>query len=153
MGNVDHPDFDIFPSKYGIDNINFHAGVESKLLHLGIWLASWMVRFGVPLDLPNNSRRLLNVSHYLFDWMGSDVGVMHMRIKGISLKGEKYEKKWFLIARDGEGPNVATVPAILLAKKICTENYALTGVHPCAGLVTLDEYLKYLKKFNIQTFS
>lgn len=90
MGNVDHPDFDIFPSKYGVGDLHFHAGVESKLLHLSIWFASWMVRLGVPLNLPENSGKLLNVSHYLFDWMGSDVGVMHMRIKGNNLKRDKY---------------------------------------------------------------
>ena len=27
MGNIDHPDFDIFPKKYGINNLHFHAGV------------------------------------------------------------------------------------------------------------------------------
>lgn len=27
MGNVDHPDLDIFPKKYGIGNIRFSAGV------------------------------------------------------------------------------------------------------------------------------
>ena len=55
MGNIDHPDFDIFPVKYGIKNLNFHAGVENKLLHLGIWLTSWMVRLGLPLNLPKHS--------------------------------------------------------------------------------------------------
>ena len=118
MGNIDHPDFDIFPLKYGIRNLNFHAGVENKLLHLGIWLASWMVRLGLPLNLPKYSESLLNLSHTLFNWMGSDIGVMHMVISGKNFKGNKYIKKWFLIARKGDGPNVATVPAINLAYKI-----------------------------------
>lgn len=51
MGNIDHPDLDIFPKKYGINDVEFHAGVESKLLHLGIWMASWMVRLGLPVNL------------------------------------------------------------------------------------------------------
>lgn len=82
MGNVDHPDFDIFSKKYGLTNFHFHAGVESKLLHLGIWISSWLVRLGVPLNLTEHAGSLLNVSHQLFDWMGSDVGVMHMKIRG-----------------------------------------------------------------------
>mgnify|MGYP001279779805 FL=1 len=51
MGNVDHPDFDIFSKKYGLTNFHFHAGVESKILHLGIWLSSWLVRLGFPVNL------------------------------------------------------------------------------------------------------
>ncbi len=85
---------------------------------MGIWLASWMVRLGLPVDLPKNSGTLLDVSHKLFNWMGSDVGVMHFVIEGINKKGNKLNKTWYLIARDGDGPNVATVPAILLASKI-----------------------------------
>lgn len=153
MGNIDHPDLDLFPKKYPLKNLNFHAGVESKLLHLTIWVASWLIRLGVPLNLVNRSGQLLNISHYMFDWMGSDVGVMHMKIRGTRTDGGRLEKIWYLVARDGHGPNVATVPAILLAKRICEDRLALPGVHPCVGLVSLQDYLAELKKFNILTFT
>lgn len=98
MGNVDHPDLDIFPSKYNINNIQFHAGVESKILHLSIWVASWLVRAGIPLNLTKYSSMLLNISHILFNWMGTQTGVMHFVVQGNDRKGNKCKKKWFLIA-------------------------------------------------------
>lgn len=47
--------------------------------------------------------------------MGTDIGVMHMTITGTNKEQKRVEKNWFLIAKNGEGPNVATVPAILLS--------------------------------------
>jgi len=51
MGNCEVPDFDIFPDQYKIKKILFSAGMESKILHLNIWLASWLIRIGLPLNL------------------------------------------------------------------------------------------------------
>lgn len=119
------------------------------MLHIGIWITSWLIRAGFPIDLPKHSGNLLNLSHHLFDWMGTDVGVMHMKILGTNLKGNKFEKTWFLIARKGHGPNVAAVPSIFLAEKICKEGFKRPGVHPCAGLISLEEYMDCLKNFDI----
>lgn len=82
MGNCEVPDLDIFPEKYGIKSIHFSAGTENKFLHLGIWMTSWLVRLGVPLNLPEYSSFLLNASHALFDNLGTDAGGMHMTIIG-----------------------------------------------------------------------
>lgn len=69
--------------------------------------------------------------------MGSDVGVMHFVIEGINKRGNEFRKSWYLIAKDGDGPNVATVPAILLASKIYSKQFKKPGVTPCAGLIGL----------------
>lgn len=55
FGNCEVPDLDLFPKIYGINNIRFSAGMESKLLHLGIWFTSWLIRLGVPIKLINHA--------------------------------------------------------------------------------------------------
>ena len=77
MANCDIPDLDLFPERYGIAQINFSAGVELAPLHFGLWGLSWLVRWGLPLDLPRWSRALLAASN-LFDGFGSADGVMHI---------------------------------------------------------------------------
>lgn len=47
--------------------------------------------------------------------------------------------------KKGHGPNVPIIPSIYLAKKIMKENYELPGVHVCAGLISLEDYIEGLK--------
>ncbi len=151
MANCDIPDLDLFPKKYNIKEIQFSAGMESLPLHLGIWLVSWLVRMGLPLNLPKHANFLLRLSH-LFDWLGTDDGGLHMVIKGKDKKGRPHEIKWFIIAKDGDGPQIPTIPAIILAKKLASGELTYRGAKPCIGLVRLEEYLQELEGFNIKTF-
>lgn len=148
MANCDIPDLDLLPSRYNIDAIRFSAGMESSLLHLGIWSLSWFVRCGVLKNLPNHAQPLLKLSHF-FDLFGSDDGGMHVIIKGQDLDGKEKEIKWFIVAKNGDGPQIPTIPAIILAKKIISGNLKKAGASPCVGMVTLDEYFEELKEFNV----
>ena len=82
-----------------------------------MWLASWLVRFGISLNLERYAKFLLKFS-YLFDRFGSDAGGMHMILKGESPEGKNITIKWYVIAKDNDGPNIPTFPAVLLARKI-----------------------------------
>ena len=151
MANCDIPDLDLLPQKYNIKEIQFSAGMESLPLHLGIWLVSWLVRLGLPLNLPKHANFLLRLSH-LFDWLGTDNGGLHMVIKGSDKNAQPYELKWFIIAKDGDGPQIPTIPAIILAKKLASGELTYRGAKPCIGLVRLEEYLQELEAFNIKTY-
>lgn len=82
MGNCEVPDLDLLPTKYNIKKLRFSAGMEADILHLGIWGVSWLIRAGVPINLPKYAKSLLNFSHWGFDWMGTDAGGLHMSIEG-----------------------------------------------------------------------
>ncbi|NBV05903.1 MAG: saccharopine dehydrogenase [Proteobacteria bacterium] len=148
MANCDIPDLDLLPSRYNIDSIKFSAGMENSFLHLGIWFFSWLVRFGFLKNLPNHAKTLLSLSH-CFDILGSNDGGMHMIIKGKDLNGKEKEVRWFIIAKNGDGPQIPTIPAIILAKKIISGNLNKTGAFPCMAMVTLDEYFEELKEFSV----
>lgn len=149
MANCDVPDLDLFVDRYHIKNIHFSAGMESGLLHLSMWLTSYLVRFGVPLNLPKHATLLLSISH-AFDFLGTTSGGMHMVIKGQDKEGNPKEIKWFIIAKDNDGPQIPCIPAIVLSKKILSAQLQTSGAMPCVGLVTLDEYMQELKGFAIK---
>jgi len=149
MANCEVPDLDLLPEYYGIKSIRFSAGMKLSFMHFGIWIMSWLVRLGLPLNLPNKASLLLEVSNW-FDFLGSPDGGMHMIIRGKDKNGKSKEVKWFIIAKDGDGPQIPTIPAIILAKKLASGKLHETGAKPCVGLVSLNEYLNELEEFNVQ---
>lgn len=151
MANCEIPDLNLFPSKYGIKKIHFSAGMESSALHLSIWAVSWLVRVGLISKLSNYAPLLLRASH-LFDWLGTDGGGMHMIISGIDKENLSKEIKWFIIAKDGDGPQIPTIPAIILAKKLFYKKFTYQGACPCIGMISLDEYLEELKEFSVKVY-
>ncbi|NDE89807.1 MAG: saccharopine dehydrogenase [Alphaproteobacteria bacterium] len=150
MANCDIPDLDLLPQYYGLKSVRFSAGLELWPLHLGLWIVSWLVRLGLPLYLPHYAEPLLKISNW-FDRFGSADGGMHMIISGKNHHGQSHRITWFIIARDGHGPNIPTIPAIILAKKLVDKTFPLEGVMPCLSLVTLEEYLHELSYYSIET--
>lgn len=152
MANCDIPDLDLLPERYDVQSVRFSAGLELSALHLGLWGLSWLVRLGLPLNLPYLAKPLLQISNW-FDKMGSADGGMHVVITGKDHAGAPHARKWFIIAFDGYGPQIPTIPAIILARNLAQEGKTLVGAMPCVGLVTLDEYLAELRKFPVKTFT
>lgn len=151
MANCDIPDLDVLPEAYGIKRIQFSAGLELSFMHLGLWGMSWLVRWGVPLNLPKLAEPLLAISNW-FNGMGSPDGGMHIIISGKGKDSKPHTRKWFIIAKDGHGPHIPTIPAIVLAEQLATSSApAVAGAYPCVGLVSLESYLKELAAYNITT--
>jgi hypothetical protein len=152
MANCEVPDLDLLPEIYGIKTIRFSAGMELSFMHLGIWAMSWLVRLGLPLNLPNKSSFLLGLSNW-FDFLGTADGGMHVLISGTDKDGKPKEIQWFIIAKDGDGPQIPTIPAIILAKKLASGLLTETGAKPCVAMVLLEEYLSELQEFSVQDFT
>ena len=152
MANCDIPDLDLLPSHYGIRSIRFSAGLELGVMHLGLWALSWGVRFGLPLNLPQHANGLLKASNW-FNRLGSSGGGMHMILRGKDTRGKPHERRWFIIARNGDGPQIPTVPTVVLTEKLATNRLDYRGASACVGMVTLKEYLHELRGFAITTHS
>lgn len=152
MANCDIPDLDLLPERYGIKSIRFSAGLELGFLHLGLWGLSWLVRAGLPLRLPVLAKLLLKVSNW-FDRLGSADGGMHVILSGKDHQGKPYTRKWFIIAKNGDGPQIPTVPAIILARKLAAGELEYKGAGACVGMVSLEEYLAELREFDIKTYT
>ncbi len=149
MANCDIPDLDLLPLRYGIRSIRFSAGLELSFMHIGLWLSSWLVRAGVPLNLLGHATTLLKISNW-FNGFGTADGGMHMIIRGKDKTGNTHVCRWFIIGKNGAGPQIPCIPAIILAKKLASAIPLNTGAYPCVGLISLEEYLSELKNFDIR---
>ncbi len=149
MGNCEAPDLDWLQDYFAIKKLRFSAGMESKLLHMSIWLCSWLIRLKLPLKLPHHASFLLKASRW-FDVLGSDEGGMHIDFTGTNKDHKHVHKTWYIEAKKNDGPQIPSIPAIVLTEKVL--NHQITaGVHPSIQLMTLEEYLAELADFSIQT--
>ena len=151
FANCDIPDLDLLPARYGIKAIRFSAGLEVPLLHFGLWLLSWIVRARFPLNLPRFAKPMLAASN-LFDVFGTADGGMHIILRGRERDGAPHERRWFVIAKSGDGPQIPCVPAIILGEKLARGEVLATGAYPCTGLISLEEYMAELKGLDIRQY-
>jgi Saccharopine dehydrogenase NADP binding domain len=151
FGYCDIPDLELFPERYpGLRDLEFAAGHEVKLLHLGTWLLSWIVRLGFVKSLSPYAERLLKLS-FLFDPLGSDKSGFHMFLRGLDHYGRPAEVRIFMVARRAHGPNIPCFPAIILARRIAAANQVAPGARPCLDLIDLDELLTAMDNLDITT--
>ena len=148
MANCDVPDLDLFPKHYGIKRIQFSAGLQLPFIHLGLWAISWLVRIGLPINLPSLSAPLLTVADW-FDCMGSADGGMFMHIEGKDADGTAHTRDWHIIAKNAHGPHIPTIPAIVLAERLAKGQSMESGAYPCLGLVSLENYMEELQSYSI----
>lgn len=150
FANCDIPDLDLFPRHYGLQTVQFSAGLELFPLHFGLWGLSWLRRLGLPLPLERWAGLFLSASN-LLNRFGSADGGMHLHLTGRDHKGSIKKLKWYIIAKDEDGPHIPTVPAIILAKQIARRQFSRKGAMACVGLVSLDDYLAELAGYAVTT--
>jgi hypothetical protein len=149
FGNCDIPDLVLFPERYpSLRTLRFGAGHEIKLLHLGAWLLSWGVRLGVLASLDRDADRLLKWS-LQFDRLGSSRSGFHMFLRGQDDSGHGRTERFYIIARQGDGPFIPCMPAIILARRLASDELKERGAQPCLDLIDLDEFLAALEGLDI----
>jgi hypothetical protein len=150
FGCCDVPDLELFPERYaGLRTLRFAAGTEIRLLHVGLWLISWLVRARVPSSLEGWAPKLLRLA-FLFDAFGSGRSGFHMFLSGVGHDGMAKSERFFMIAGSGHGPYIPCMPAILLAKGLASGEISASGARACLDLIDLETYLGALKGLDIE---
>lgn len=98
------------------------------------------------------SEILLRAS-FLFDPLGSGRSGFHIYLHGRGKDGAPLRRKHWIIARQGHGPNIPCMPAILIAKRLAAEVAIAPGARPCLDLISLDDYLDALKGLDVSILS
>ena len=134
---ADVPDLDLLPeSLAGRPSVVFRAGTESALQTVGLWLLSWPVRwFGLPVK---RLAPLLLSLQGLTQNFSSDRSGMSVRLKG-EVGGQRVERQWTLIASKGDGPEIPTLAAVIVAEAILAGKVA-AGARPAHELLDLEEF-------------
>jgi hypothetical protein len=145
------PDLELFPQHYQVrERVLFHAGLELPLLHLGLWLLSWPVRWRWLRSLAPAVGGIVWLADR-FRPFGTDRGGMAVDVAGHLADGRAVIHRWRLIADAGDGPWVPTLAAVALARGLARGAISERGARPCVGLLTLDDILAVAQGLAIRT--
>ena len=133
------PDLLIFPERYKARSVQFHAGLELKIVHIGLWLLSWPVRFGLVRSVGGLAPVLKWIADRL-EPFGSDRGGMVVVAAGRDQEGRAVKRSWTVIAEAGDGPEIPPTPAFLLARRLLGDRSGIAaGAAPAVGVLSLAE--------------
>jgi hypothetical protein len=127
----------------------FVAGLELPVLHLGLWLLSFGVRWGWVRSLRPAAGVLLWMAQQLRAF-GSDRGAMIVETSGADAGGEAVSAKWTLDATTNRGPYVPVLAALALIRRMRDGWKPKHGAYPCSGILTLTEFEQLLDSLGIR---
>jgi len=130
---ADLPDCAILPASLpGRPSVAFRAGTELGFQMIALWLMSWPVRWGWIRSLGPAARWLLPL-HRLTGRIGGLRSAMSITLTG--RRGpERVERRWTIVAEEGDGLHIPTLAATLLAEDTLAGRLA-PGAYTAAGLL------------------
>lgn len=153
LANVDVPDLELFPSRYGVtQQVSFQAGLELPLLHKTMVGMAYLSKIGLVKNWAPLSKAIVSTSN-IFLPFGSDKGAMEVLVCGKDNNDNAKKIKWTLYAPKGNGPYIPTLSTIILARKLLSSDKQSsqqeTGAKPCAGMFELSEFDTYFDALGI----
>lgn len=147
----DTPDLDLLVSRYHpVRSAEFYAGLELSILHVGLWLLSWPVRWGWIASLRGAARPLLWLAQWLLPF-GSDIGAMQVDASGRDATGRPVSASWTLRADGNRGPYVPTLAALALLRRYRDGILPSPGAYPCCGILTIADFAADFMALGITT--
>jgi hypothetical protein len=154
LSNVDTPERALWRKRYpALQTANVRAGLEISVLHLVLSALSRGVRIGVLPPLTRGAKLSLKIAK-LFDWLGTDIGAMHVEVLTRDANARSDLRAAVLIAEQGDGPQVPAAPPAALVKKLLGlpgyKRLDRRGAFPCVGVLTRAEIMNELVGFAIR---
>lgn len=135
---VDVPDLALLPDRLpGGPTVTFRAGTELSIQNIALWLGSWLVRWGWMRNLAPLARPL-QVLQKLSSRLGSDRSAMVVRLFGL-VDGRRVERRWTLIADEGDGPEIPALSVPLLVDRILSAQ-EMPGARDAGQSLTLASF-------------
>lgn len=136
----DTPEQDLLVARYAPRRCaEFFAGLELGLLHIGLWLCSLPVRWGLIRSLRPFAAPMLKLAQLLLPF-GSDRGAMTVRASGEGGEGQAVAQCWILRADANRGPYVPILAALAMIRRFRDGNGPSAGAHICSGMLSFDEF-------------
>ena len=144
---ADVPDHDIVPASLaGRPAAIFRAGPEFAFQTLTLWLLSWPVKWGWIRSLAPFAGWLLPLQKPSAR-LGSDRSAMAIEVKGIA-DGSPLVRRWTLIAEEGDGPEIPTIAAHVLATAMAAGELE-PGARHAGGQVSLADFTPHFDRLAI----
>lgn len=142
------PDHELLPEMLpGRPAVSFRAGTELGFHMLALWLASWPVRWGWLKSL-GGARRWLLPLYGLTSFIGGERSAMSVVLCG-EAGGRRLERRWTVVAERGEGLEVPTLAAELLAGDILSGRLE-AGARTAAALLSFDRFEPALSRLALR---
>ncbi|WP_217641169.1 SDR family oxidoreductase [Jannaschia pohangensis] len=131
------PDLALFPGHFRARSVSFRAGLELPIMHLGLWVMSWLPRLGLVRSLAPAARPLRRMAD-LLEGLGSDRGGMFTRVVGRDASGKARDRRWTLVAAAGDGPHIPAVPGDVMVARLAAGQVP-AGARACIAEFPLSE--------------
>ena len=150
LGACDVPDLELFTTEYpGVRTVTFHAALELEIWQFGLWLLAWLSRAGIVANWSRAARPFKIFSDRL-SFLGTSSGGMFVEVSGQdAAKDAVLTLTWYLTARNGHGPEIPVIPAVILAEKLARGERLRIGAFPCMDEITLDEFAGVVSDLDI----
>ncbi|KAJ1561692.1 hypothetical protein HK405_003136, partial [Cladochytrium tenue] len=153
--------------------VEFRAGLEAEVMHLGLYLLSFLVKTGLVRDLARYAPLLKRISEWrVFREAGSDSGGMFVELVGWSAPSDsvvaasprKLKVVWRLHAGSGEGVQIPAMPSVIIVRRLFADwtrslgvrrdelvsrSGLVPGAHPCVGVFDLADFSNAVKGYDI----
>ena len=147
----DIPDLELFPQRYSArQRVMFRAALEVRFTQRAFALLAGLRGLGM-LPNPAMLAGILNYSAGAFDFLGTAVGGMVVRVEGVDGAGKPRQRAWHIQAGDNHGPEIPCMAAILLAQRIAQGERFQAGAFACAGMLALSEFEPEFKRWQMVT--
>lgn len=145
---ADLPDCELLPALLpGRPSVTFRAGTELGFQMRALWLASWVVRWGWVKSLGGAIRLLLPLYRLTSRW-GGERSAMSVTLTG-TVGSRRLERCWTIVAERGDGVEVPTLTAELLAGDILKGRLP-DGARTAASLLSLERYEAALSRLAVR---
>lgn len=136
----DIPDLELFPAHYRVGRrVMFRAALEVGFTQRMFALLAGLRSIGV-LRHPERWAGLLTAVAPAFDFLGTSLGGMVVRVTGVDEQGAPVERAWHIAADHDHGPEIPCMAAILLARKLARGETLPVGAQACMSLLRLEEF-------------
>jgi hypothetical protein len=149
LAQADVPDLDLLPARLpGRPAVAFHAGTELAWQTLALWALSWPVALGLVRSGRVFAGLAGRLQRLTARWGGDRSAMM------VTLTGERagigVARRWTLLASGGDGPEIPTLAAVLVAERILA-GLVEPGARDAGTLLELSDFDPLLAKLAVTT--
>lgn len=148
---VETPDLDLVPRRFpSVRHAIFRAGLELSFQHLALLALSFLVRSGLLKSLAPLAEPLRDAAK-LVRGFGSDCGGMTVDVTGVYADGARLHTTWTLIAEQGDGPRIPTLPALAVVRRLLDGRLNQRSAGACVGVLDLAAIEAEFARYNIRS--
>lgn len=147
----DIPDLEIFPQRYAVgQRVHFMAALE---VHWAQRIFAWLAALRAKrwIGPPARLAKCLNRFGGVLNGLGTTSGGMVVRVQGTDAAGVQHQRTWNITAHGGNGPEIPSMPAILLARRLAAGGAMPAGAYTSAGLLSLEDFQAEFARWGMET--